>query len=1012
MAGLNTPMMRQYRELKAAHADCILLFRAGDFYEMFGEDAVEAAEILQITLTSRDKRAADPLPMCGIPYHAFQQYVDKLTAAGRKVAIAEQIAEDAGHESASRSGKPLMRREVRQVISPGTTLSAGLIEADRHHFLVALNPPLLEKTSPETNLTTNAAETHPRRQQRRSLRNAPHRTVEVPIGVALMDVSTGQFEVAEVPHRTALLTLLAKLQPREILLPEASSVAQNEALKDLQYAIDTHGPLTSGTRPTLSQFDQAWLAPARAHQSLLRQLQTQNLSGFGVEHLPYALAAAGALLDYLQSMHQGTLQHVTRLRPRPLDEGMFLDEITLEHLEVFGRQPAGQQNTARHHHGRHHHGRRNTARRAEPAYSLYALLNRCMTPMGARLLREWLQQPLCEAEAIEARLEALEAFAHDTERRELLQTSFRAMRDVERTLARLSMPSGGIAELLHLRTALSAWKALPELLLGWPSRRIEELQEAFDPLPEVLAVLEERIADEPGLKLAEGGYIRRGFSAELDELWKLKEGSAQILTQLEWDERESTQIASLKVRYNRVFGYYIEIPRTQLNKVPAHYLRRQTLTQAERYTLPRLQELEEQILSAADEIGTLEQRLFLELRAIVLGYTRKIQHSVGILAELDVLMALAEVAQNHDYTRPRFPDEYRRPPCLRIEEGRHPVLEQLDPEKLFVPNDVLLDARRQQILLITGPNMAGKSTVMRQVALIQLMAQIGSFVPARQAHLPLCDRIFTRVGASDEITRGRSTFMVEMNETANILNNATARSLILLDEIGRGTSTYDGMSLAWAIVEHLHQVGALTLFATHYHELNHLAETWERVCSFSVGIKEEGTRLVFTHHLRPGPATRSYGIHVARLAGLPSTVLRRAETVLAQLSNAAATLEAQAARTATEVQPSLFDPVSQTPGSEAPGIVSLGSASPGGISPVLAPLPPHAPLENASLADATPSPPRTPAEDEVLEELGELDLDRLTPLQALQQLVRLQRSLHEGTSHEGTLREGILRDGS
>ena len=906
MAGMDTPMMRQYSALKALHPDCILLFRAGDFYEMFGADAIEAAELLQIALTTRDRRAVEPLPMCGIPAHAYQQYVDRLTAAGVKVAIADQMT--------PADGKTLVKREVTRVITPGTTLSADLVGDAQNNYLVAIYPGTI----------------HP------SGRSADA------IGVAFLDLGTGQFELCELPTRAALYTLLAQLRPRELLLPEPSDDASQRALDSLSHGVQELLQ-REGPNPHIGQLRSGWFDLSRAQAKLQDHFGTQNLSGFGVTHLPRGIRSAGALLHYLEQLHQRELPHLTALRAYALDDKMWLDEVTLEHLEVFAKEGA-----------------------SSPRHSLYGILNDTVTPMGARLLKRWLQRPLLQSAQITARLDALSVFQGAPDIREQLRTLFRAVRDLERTMARISMPSAGVAELVQLRTALQALQeGAPLLQALCASELLQELAQSFDPLPELLKVLQERISAEPALKLGEGGYINPGFDAELDALRLLRDQSTQVLAELEARERTASGINSLKVRYNRVFGYYIEVPRTQIDKVPDHYSRRQTLANAERFTVLELQELEEKLLGASEEMQRLEQERFLELRSIVIGYARQVQRVAAQVAALDVLIALSTVAEQQGYVRPQFSSDSASNSAdsaaemrLHIVGGRHPVLEQLQQDRPFVPNDVTLDHQHVQIMLITGPNMAGKSTVMRQVALIQLLAQIGSFVPAQQAQLPLCDRIFTRVGASDDITRGRSTFMVEMNEAANILNNATSRSLILLDEIGRGTSTYDGISIAWAIVEYLHERGALTLFATHYHELNLLAEQLERVCSYCVAIEETAERLVFTHRLVAGGVSRSYGIQVARLAGLPEQVITRAQAVLQQLTQPADASPGVLPASAEQTQLSLLQ---------------------------------QQQAQHSTQTQTSPPSAETARQERVLQQLQQIDLNQLTPLEAMQHLYRLQQ---------------------
>jgi len=893
----DTPMMQQFNALKQAHPDAILFFRAGDFYEMFGDDAVRAAEILNIALTARGKNSDNPVPMCGVPFHAYEQYLNRLTAAGVKVAIAEQM------EEASQA-KGVVRREVVRVVTPGTTLSEQLIREDRNNYLAAVDP-----------------------------RGAWQRQAQ-PVALALVDITTGLFEVEEVPNLEALLDLLGREQPREIILPEARGEREQAPLAEISAKIrERLGAVGEGVL-AMEPVPAAWFEPGAAQSRLQTQFETANLDGFGVSHLRRALGAAGALLLYLEQTQKTALTHLTALRPRvERDAGgvMWLDDATLEHLELFDNRAPG--------------GRRHT---------LFAMLNGTCTAMGARLLRRWLGAPLLDTGAIEARYDAVAELGGDLTRLERLQSNLRAVGDLERIVARVSLPTCGIADMVALRDTLGQLQGLPPLLETLQAAQNRTLAERFDPMSEVHDYLRARFLPEPSLKLAEGGYIADGVIGELDHLRTVSRDSRSLIAGLEAREREQTGIGSLKVRYNRVFGYYLEISKVHGAKVPAHYNRKQTLVNAERYTTLELQELEEQILGAAERIADLERQAFAEARTILGGYARRLQETARRIATLDVLAGLARTAQEHHYVRPTL-----RPlsePCLlRIVGGRHPVIERLDFEERFIPNDTELDGAHAAVMVITGPNMAGKSTVMRQVALIQLMAQTGSFVPAEAAELSVVDRIFTRVGASDNLSRGQSTFMTEMNEAANILNNATPASLVVLDEIGRGTSTYDGISIAWAMVEHLHHLGALTLFATHYHELTQLVHELPRLRNYNMAIREEGERLVFTRKLQPGEADRSYGIQVARLAGLPRAVIERAHEVMASL----------------------------TAGSEGEALVLAPPAAGGETADTT-----RAAQGRQQLSFLTDTHP-------LLEELRGLTVEDMTPLQALNWLSAAQRRLHQ-----------------
>jgi DNA mismatch repair protein MutS len=905
----DTPMMKQFNALKAAHPDCILFFRAGDFYEMFGEDAIKASEALNIALTTRNKSSQNPVPMAGVPYHAFEQYLNRLTAAGFKVAIAEQMEDPA-------LAKGVVRREVVRVVTPGTVTAAASLEDDRPSLLMAVEPRGRGGT----------------------------------LGLALADLTTGQFEVMEFAEgrRERLYELVAVERPREILLPEPRAEGDAALLDAVRGELERRLVAESDAPVHLESAPAAWFELGRARRRLTAQFETANLAGFGVEQMDSALRAAGALLTYLGETQKSELAHLSPPRPRLAERAMWLDAATLEHLELFENRSPG-------------------ARR----HTLFAVLNQTRTPMGARLLRRWLAAPLLEPAEIEARHAAVEELAGNQVSRDALRGILAQVRDLERTIGRVSMPQAGVADMLALREALGAVQILPPLLAEQGAPLLQELAQAFDPLEDIQLYLAGRFLPEPALKLSEGGYIGEGVIEELDALRALSRNSRQVIGELEAREREATGIGSLKVRYNKVFGYYVEIARTHQRKVPERYTRKQTLVNAERYTLPELEELEEKILGAEERIGALEYEAFQEVRTILRGYARRMQLTAGRIAALDALAALAEAAHRNDYVRPRMlpPQSVRR---LSIQAGRHPVIERIDFGERFIPNDLEMSAEGAQIVLITGPNMAGKSTVMRQVALIQLMAQAGSFVPAAAATLPLVDRIFTRVGASDSLARGQSTFMLEMNEAANILNNASPQSLIVLDEIGRGTSTYDGISIAWAMVEHIHRLGALTLFATHYHELTQLAHELPRLKNFNMSIQEAGDRLVFTRKLTPGEADRSYGIQVARLAGLPGAVVARAHEVMAALSDGEPGGTAPAA--ALAAAPTAV----RGEGGEPAGKAAAGRASTERAA--------RARQQLSFLADVHP----------LVEEVRALELDGLSPREALEFLFAAQAKLDKG----------------
>ena len=817
-------MMAQYRRIKGElPKDALLLFRLGDFYEMFFEDAQTSAQILNVALTKRGV-----VPMCGIPFHAAQGYIGKLLRAGRKVAICEQLEE-------ARPGQ-LVKREVTQILSPGTHFDERMLAAERNNFLAAVY------------------------------------RLERKCGLAAVDLTTGRFQATELENDTALLAELERLRPAEIVYP-AESVTIAELLR--------------GGSHVLSPYDDWVFAPETAQFTVREHFKVTTLDGFGLKNRPAAVGAAGAALHYLTQNLRRSVDHITTLSCYQTSDFLVLDSTTLRHLEIL--EPL------------HRDAPRNA--------TLYGALNRTVTPMGARRLRDWLSQPLSDAAAIGRRQHAVQMLIGAAQCMEQLRVNLAEVRDLERTIGRLSVGSGNARDLAALRAALEQVpkvKATLARLLEEGSGEasslndavfetngrddsglLDELARGLTEVPEVVDLIARAIADEPPLALKEGGLIRDGFDAALDELRHATRDGKDWIARLQQQEIEKTGITSLKIRFNSVFGYYIEVTKSNLDKVPAHYVRKQTIANGERFFTPELKETENKILGAEERSTKLEYDLFLKVREQALGHLREIQETASALAQLDVLGSFAETARLFSYCRPHVGDEG----ALVIRDGRHPVLEQNLSEERFVPNDVQFDATAQ-IALITGPNMAGKSTFIRQVALLALMAHTGSFVPAANARIDLLDRIFTRIGASDDLARGQSTFMVEMSETANILNNATARSLVILDEIGRGTSTFDGLSIAWSIVEHLHnQVGAKTLFATHYHELTELAQRLPRLKNFNVAVREWNDQIVFLRKIVEGGTDKSYGIQVARLAGVPRTVVDRAKQILRNLEESELTPE-------------------------------------------------------------------------------------------------------------------------
>ncbi len=785
-----TPMMQQYRRVKhQIPADALLLFRLGDFYEMFFDDAKIAAGLLNLTLTARNG-----VPMAGIPHHAAESYIGKLLRHGKKVAICDQLEE-------ARPGK-LVQRDVTQILSPGTHFDAHILHAERNNFLAAVCP---------------GAGT---------------------FGLALIDLTTGDFKVAELATIEQLQNELARVRPAEVIAPA-------ESIGNLQSAINN-----------LSAYDGWTFERETAFFTLRDHFKTQSLDGFGARDLTVGIGAAGAALHYLQQSLRRNTGHIHRLQVYSVSDFMVLDAVTQRNLELV-----------------------------EPGKtSLVACVDRTRTPMGARLLREWLTHPLRDVAGIVARQQVVQSFCDTPQVLAEFREHLGRVRDMERTLARLSVGTGNARDLVALKESLAALPKLKEILgrSDLPvATRMSLLRDQITELPDTVALIARAIEDAPPLALKEGGLIKPGYSAELDELRQASKSGKDWIAALQQREIERTGIASLKVRYNSVFGYYIEVTKPNLPKVPADYIRKQTVATGERFYTPELKEMEGKILGADEKANALEFELFMEVRKAVLDKSAEIQQSAAAIAQLDVLAGFGELARHQNYCRPLVNDGDR----IEIADGRHPVLEQTLVEERFVPNDVLLDSENQ-ILIITGPNMAGKSTYIRQVALLVVMAQVGSFIPATKATIGLVDRIFTRIGASDDLSRGQSTFMVEMNETANILNNATPKSLVVLDEIGRGTSTFDGLSIAWAVAEYLHQAGAKTLFATHYHELTELAVILPRVKNYNVAVREWHDQVIFLHKILPGATDKSYGIQVARLAGLPKEVIARAKEVLANLEEA------------------------------------------------------------------------------------------------------------------------------
>lgn len=814
-----SPMMQQYHEAKRAAGDALLLFRMGDFYELFFEDAKIAARTLGIALTSRDK-GDDPVPMAGFPHHQLDAYLAKIISAGHRAAICEQV-EDA------KLAKGLVKREVTRIVTPGTLTDDALLDPQASNFLAAIAQ------------TTATAKSMPL------------------AGLAWVDVSTGRFYAAAFPLEQ-VADQLARIEPAELLISDDAAMPPRDWTN--------HETITR--RP-------AWtFGRTTALETLTKHFGTKSLQGFGFNTdddpaAAAALRAAGAVLNYLAETQKASLAHIDRLAAYSTDERLAIDPATRRSLEIVA-----------------------TIRDGRRDGSLLGTLDRTVTSLGARLLADWLAAPLTNVAHINARLDAVAELVADAGTSNQLRESLRQIYDIQRLLARVTTGRASPRDLAYVGATLACLPKIKAKLTGRANALLCELEGRIDLCGDVRGPLEKALVDDCPLVTRDGGFVRAGYRTDVDELRELMAGGKQWMAEYQAAECERTGIASMKVGFNQVFGYYLEVTHTHREKIPANYIRKQTLKNAERYVTPELKEYEEKVLAADDKLKQLELEIFGQLRELVAAAAGRLQATASALAEIDVLAALAELARSRNYVRPTVVAE----PVLDIEAGRHPVLDITEPEGTFVPNDARCASRTEErgaksensplaphgsILLITGPNMAGKSTYIRQAALLTLMAQMGSFVPARRAIVGVADRIFARVGASDELARGQSTFMVEMTETARILNTATPRSLVILDEIGRGTSTYDGLSLAWSIVEHVHDaIGCRTLFATHYHELTDLEEQLAGVRNFNVAVKEWDDQVVFLHQIVPGAADKSYGIHVAQLAGVPRSVNDRAREVL------------------------------------------------------------------------------------------------------------------------------------
>jgi DNA mismatch repair protein MutS len=911
MSEFSTPLMRQYATIKKEHPNALLFFRLGDFYELFFDDAILAARELQITLTSRNKEKGVDIPMCGVPYHAAEGYIAKLIRRGFKVAVCEQVEDP-------RLAKKLVRREVTRVVTPGTAADSSL-NAEENNFLAAVA------------------------------------AVGDRVGFAALDLSTGEFRATEFAGESAgrrIQEELEQLRPKEILYGSLAPLLEQAgggAAGIPPRLNSATGGAAPGSAPVARVSSLGWaetplddwiFAPDHAIPLLENHFGVLSLEGFGLAGKRAAASAAGAILYYIRSTQRGSLDHVDRIGFYERQNCLVLDAVTVRNLELIEPLFAG----------------------TDAGVTLFRCLDATVTPMGKRLLRTWMLRPSVDLGEINGRLDAVAAQLKDSVRREELRRSLEGILDLERLLSRVTLETANPRDVLALAASLARLPRVRTVLAGLPSARLHALHELIDDLADLRERIDRTLVPEPPLTLSDGGVIAAGVDKDLDEIRDLSRNSKQYLAQVETRERERTGIGSLKVKFNSIFGYYIEISKANLHLSPADYERKQTLVNAERFTTPELKEYESKILDAQEKIVDIERRLFAELRTAIAAEAKRIRQTALALAEVDVLGCLAHIAALRNYCRPKFDEPNFDEPGsneprkrenigdLEIVEGRHPVIELQElvaGSDRFVPNDLFLDSSTHNIVVLTGPNMGGKSTYLRQAALIVIMAQMGSYVPARSVRLSIVDRVFTRIGASDNVARGRSTFMVEMTETAAILHTATARSLILLDEVGRGTSTYDGLAIAWAAVEYLHaRVRAKTLFATHYFELTELAEQLSGVKNYHVSVKESDGSVVFLRRVEPGAADRSYGIEVAKLAGLPNEVVVRAREVLAEHESAERRLSEHL-----------------TPGSsEVPG----------------------RPTQLTIF---------TPLSQPVLDKLREVDLNRLTPLEALNLLAELKRQI-------------------
>ena len=874
-----TPMMKQYMQTKEEYKDCILFYRLGDFYEMFFDDALTASKELEITLTGKNCGLEERAPMCGIPYHAVDSYLNRLVSKGYKVAICEQVEDP-------KTAKGIVKREVIRVVTPGTNLDTQGLDETKNNYIMCI---------------VYMADRY---------------------GLSVADVTTGEYLVTELDSQTKLMDELYKFMPSEIVCNEAFYMSGLD-LDDLKNRLHM----------AIYSLEAWYFDDALCRETLQEHFKVASLEGIGLSDYECGMIASGALLKYLEETQKNSLSHMSRLTRYATGNYMVLDSATRRNLELV-----------------------ETLREKQKRGSLLWVLDKTKTAMGARTLRKYVEQPLIDKESIVKRLDAVAELKDNAICREEIREYLNPVYDLERLVGKITYQSANPRDLIAFQSSLSMLPSVKCILKDMESDLLKEIYEELDPLEELCDLVGRAIQEEPPLAMKEGGVIKDGYNEEVDRLRKAKSEGKNWLADLETKEREKTGIKNLRIRYNKVFGYYLEVTNSFKDLVPDYYTRKQTLANAERYIIPELKELEDTILGAEDKLCALEYELYCEVRNTIAAELTRIQRTAKAVAKLDVIASLALVAERNNYVRPKINEKG----VIDIRDGRHPVVEKMIPNDMFIANDTYLDDKKQRISIITGPNMAGKSTYMRQAALIVLMAQLGSFVPASSANIGLVDRIFTRVGASDDLASGQSTFMVEMNEVANILRNATSKSLLILDEIGRGTSTFDGLSIAWAVVEYISNsklLGAKTLFATHYHELTELEGKISNVNNYCIAVKEKGDDIVFLRKIVKGGADKSYGIQVAKLAGVPDPVINRAKEIVEELVTADITgkvkdIAVQGSETKKKTQKKL-DEVD---------------------------------LTQFSLFD-------TVKDDDVLNELKELDISHMTPMDAMNKLYQLQNKL-------------------